>query len=1486
MHNKQVGKALAWLASASMLFSLVPAAAVTSTAFADDTTTATQSKITNGEPLYADDGTVVDAHGGGFYKDDDGTYYWVGEGRQSNTAGNTQLKLYSSKDLMNWHNEGVVVDGSTVHELNENYHPEYNAKGERSKIVKNSKGEWIIWAHWETNASYGSSKNIVFKSTTGKASGPYKVVSKYTDADGNEHLGGFRPGAGNDYAEAMGNRIGQLVPDWDTQDKDGNYGTLQVPATDAYPETIKQWTGINASNPDDFSWDTSGGYGTSEAGNWWTYEFNDIKQPLDLMATAVRMTPYDTSAYDQAKAEGASPSTSYIKRYPAAKSDNNKAAGVSAAGYKDKLGQAAENDGIVSNDAESSAYDPNTKDNTIPKLDDVDESTPLHEYYNIVVDYNNVSGTSYKERGELKAPLISPQVSENTGVNKDNKNVVVRPKDRAFITAQQGGSSDAEGATIWATNDGSDPTDPNNANRWSVDNRWSVQPIEIKDGMTLKAASERDGKYSPVSSTTFTIADDTASQEYKDVPVFQPVANRKGTDTKDASGKNGTYNTFGYQELRIYSPSFGAEVYYTMDGQKPVAPRYGWNSGYGSRDYTIYQDPVTNKNYLVTAQDHIYMRVWELNDDLTDVVPTKEYSTFRGEHLEAPTLVRGPQNKYVYLVMSGQSGWKPNQSVYTRITNLGQPFDEIASGSLKRESFGDYNGVDSFSPRQPFGDSTTYATQPIKILNLGTADNPSYVYLGDRWNETYLDKSMTIWMPLTIDDDALGTGGKINQTACVPGDKEDANGCGLTSDNKTISGPVYKASAGKMTLSYVPYLSFDVANGKVIQPSDEKIKIDPNEDPDDPDGYAKKQYDPDNTEWTDENGNPVARVIDKSPSGERNRKCDFVDNQKNNDNQAWYTCSAEQDPDGLTAKYGIVHRNDVATVFDGNDFDVDSYDLNEAAFKGTGNDFYITMDLGQKRDLTQISMSFKSVGGSDNAHRYFIYATNDTDKDGKPINWKEIVDNGSNLLPGFQAHNLTNASYRYIQFHNRGNFDVAHGKGADWSRGLYELNVRANKLVNLKVTDLATNINQATALASFTGRYTEDSLKTLNDALTPAQTLLDEIKEQGTETTHTQDEVDAANAELDAAIKGLVMVGATATVSTDGLKQTVAIGTDLLDKTDVYTADSLAGLKAAVDEGNEVLAKTDTTQDEVDAATTKITDAIKALAVNEPAPAELQLEALQSAITLAGKVNDDDYTAESVQALTDAAATAQKVLDAAQADGSKTTQAEVDKATADVLDAYGKLEKKAVETVTPNYSGVQRAINDANAILANADAKDLYTEKSLQDLSDAVARAEETMKDVTDAKDQQKLDDAAKAITNAIESLKKKDEQPTTSKPDFSKLDQAIKESEKRKASDYTADSWKQFQSALDNAKQVRANATSQQAVEDALAKLSEAACKLVPGAGNNNGASDDASKGNGSKGGKLGDTGSDVMSIVVSIALLVMGAGATIALKARRSDR
>lgn len=100
-----------------------------------------------GQQVMADDGRHVNAHGGMILVVDS-TYYWYGEHRGDGQPGNGQkgVSLYTSKDLRNWHNAGIVL--SVVEE--EGHPLEAGCTIERPKVVYNPKtGKYVMWFHHE-----------------------------------------------------------------------------------------------------------------------------------------------------------------------------------------------------------------------------------------------------------------------------------------------------------------------------------------------------------------------------------------------------------------------------------------------------------------------------------------------------------------------------------------------------------------------------------------------------------------------------------------------------------------------------------------------------------------------------------------------------------------------------------------------------------------------------------------------------------------------------------------------------------------------------------------------------------------------------------------------------------------------------------------------------------------------------------------------------------------------------------------------------------------------------------------------------------------------------------------------------------------------------------------------------------------------------------------------------------------------------------------
>lgn len=105
--------------------------------------------FTPGELWPDNHGVHINAHGGGIlYRD--GVYYWYGEHKTEGAAGNRAnvgFHCYSSRDLYQWKDEGIVLNvmpegsGSEI---------EKGCIMERPKVIYNTKtGKYVMWFHFE-----------------------------------------------------------------------------------------------------------------------------------------------------------------------------------------------------------------------------------------------------------------------------------------------------------------------------------------------------------------------------------------------------------------------------------------------------------------------------------------------------------------------------------------------------------------------------------------------------------------------------------------------------------------------------------------------------------------------------------------------------------------------------------------------------------------------------------------------------------------------------------------------------------------------------------------------------------------------------------------------------------------------------------------------------------------------------------------------------------------------------------------------------------------------------------------------------------------------------------------------------------------------------------------------------------------------------------------------------------------------------------------
>lgn len=237
-------------------------------------------------------------------------------------------------------------------------------------------------------------------------------------------------------------------------------------------------------------------------------------------------------------------------------------------------------------------------------------------------------------------------------------------------------------------------------------------------------------------------------------------------------------------------------------------------------------------------------------------------------------------------------------------------------------------------------------------------------------------------------------------------------------------------------------------------------------------------------------------------------------------------------------------------------------------------------------------------------------------------------------------------------------------------------------------------------------KYTEDSWKTLEDAMKAAQDVLDKPEA-------TQKEVDDALTALTEAKENLKTKEPS--VEKPGkaeLEETVNDAKAFvggLENPEMYTEESLNALNEAIESAEIVLASETATQDEIDAAMQRVKVARRNLTPKKPA---VDTKTLEDEVAKARELVKDTatYTQESLKALQAAIDAAQKVLDDADA-----AQENVDKQTEAVKAAMKALVKIKVPAVTDK---LKDAVREAEELVKDTEK---YSEESRNALTDAIA---------------------------------------------------------------------------------------------------------------------------------------------------------------------
>ncbi|MGX1273074.1 RICIN domain-containing protein [Streptomyces phaeoluteigriseus] len=166
----------------------------------------------------------------------------------------------------------------------------------------------------------------------------------------------------------------------------------------------------------------------------------------------------------------------------------------------------------------------------------------------------------------------------------------------------------------------------------------------------------------------------------------------------------------------------------TVDGN------YAWQGSFRplgqhmSRDITVFVD-TDGAGYMVSAARENYdLQIYRLTADHTGIASLVA-DPWHGGHREAPALFK--RGDVYFMLTSGATGWNPNQQQYATATSLAGPWSAMAN----------------------VGDPTTYNSQTAYVLPVQGTSGTSYLYLGDRWGNSFggtVNDSRYVWLPLTF----------------------------------------------------------------------------------------------------------------------------------------------------------------------------------------------------------------------------------------------------------------------------------------------------------------------------------------------------------------------------------------------------------------------------------------------------------------------------------------------------------------------------------------------------------------------------------------------------------------------------------------------------------------------------------------------------------------------------------------------------------------
>ncbi|MFC3574600.1 RICIN domain-containing protein [Streptomyces yaanensis] len=166
----------------------------------------------------------------------------------------------------------------------------------------------------------------------------------------------------------------------------------------------------------------------------------------------------------------------------------------------------------------------------------------------------------------------------------------------------------------------------------------------------------------------------------------------------------------------------------TVDGNYTYQGSFRPLGQYMSRDITVFVD-TDGTGYMASAANENYdLHIYKLTADYTGI-DSLAANPWPGGHREAPALFK--RGGVYFMLTSAATGWNPNQQQYATATSLAGPWTSMAN----------------------IGDSTAYNSQTAYVLPVQGTSGTSYLYLGDRWGNSFggtVNDSRYVWLPLTF----------------------------------------------------------------------------------------------------------------------------------------------------------------------------------------------------------------------------------------------------------------------------------------------------------------------------------------------------------------------------------------------------------------------------------------------------------------------------------------------------------------------------------------------------------------------------------------------------------------------------------------------------------------------------------------------------------------------------------------------------------------